>query len=409
MKAVIVVQQNKKMSAQSKKRSKGMTPEDKKKAGLKGLAKVLFSQLVTHTSLQEWGDSCAENSTKAIGLFLSIYRGDGVGMNTHLLHPLLLDIPVDVKRDERGALVRLKDSTGRVKGKSLEKLQISTYALLHGYNEIILESHEEEDVDADVLLMPQTIQFTELGSPVKKDHHEVAVELYSFGNKMRVFTSPAKIKELLTLTYLDSTNIKGVLLALNNLLEKEAFKLDITSLTELGSLQTLLQECEKPSQAKFFQTLIAAKVEGSKAEERVGAFIKNPSAEFARILQFKKPYSAPLFERGTGGRSERIPLSTLGDDDEVLLSTVTVDTKFYEAVRSDIGSLLVYKRTANIGIKKNKKWVELKTSGSMKVQLFTKMLEAIAADNKGQTTVAFAKTSTSMEDDSEDELDDLNF
>jgi hypothetical protein len=99
----------------------------------------------------------------------------------------------------------------------------------------------------------------------------------------------------------------------------------------------------------------------------------------------------------------------LRDDDEVLLSTVTVDTKFYEAVRSDIGSLLVYKRTANIGIKKNKKWVELKTSGSMKVQLFTKMLEAIAADNKGQTTVAFAKTSASMEDDSEDELDDLNF
>jgi hypothetical protein len=37
------------------------------------------------------------------------------------------------------------------------------------------------------------------------------------------------------------------------------------------------------------------------------------------------------------------------------------------------------------------------------------MLEAIAADNKGQTTVALAKTSTSMEDDSEDELDDLNF
>lgn len=397
------------MSQSSSKRKKSMTPKEKKEAGLKGLAKVVFSQVKIHSSLQEWGSSLTESSARALGLFTSVYRGDGLGMNTHVLHPLLYEIEVDVKRDEKGAIVRLKDSTGRVSGKPLEKLQIVTYAHLQGYQEIILETYERANVDADVLMMPRTIQYTDLVPPVKKDHHTAAVELYSYGNKIRVFTHPAQIKELVTLDYLDTTNIKGVVLALNNLLEKEAFKLDLTSLNTLESLQALLQECEKPSQAKFYQTLIAAKVDSSNDEEKVKAFVKTPSAEFARILAFKKPYSAPLFERGTNAKVERVPLSSLGDDEDVLLSTVTIDTKFYDSVRSDVGSFLVYKATSNIGIKKNQKWHELQTAEAMKAKHLSALFESVAAGNKGRNTVAIAKASANMEEDSDEEIEDLDF
>jgi hypothetical protein len=397
------------MSDRKTKRKKDVPAEEKKSAGLKGLCTVIFNQLSTYSSLQEWGADLKEKSARSLGLYNSIYRGDGLGMNTHLLHPMLEELGPDVKRDERGAIVSLKDSTGRVRGKPLEKLQVVTYAIMNGFKEIILDTYDEDDVDADVLLMPRSIQFTELAPPLRKDHHEVALELYSYGNKLRVFTSPALIKELVALPYLNTTNIKGVVLALNSLVEKEAFKLNKDSLTSLESVQTLLQECEKPSQAKFYQTLIAALVDDSTIEEKVEAFIKSPSAEFARVLGFKKPYFAPLFERGSGGKVERVPLSSLGDDDKVLMSTLIIDTKYYESIRGDVGSLLVYKMTANIGIKKNKKWVELTTTGAMKAGLFTRYCEAIAASNKGQSTVSVAKTPAKMDEDSEPGVEDLNF
>lgn len=395
------------MSANNNKRKKSLTPEDKKKAGLKGLTKVIFQQLNIHTSLQAWGQTLENDSAAAIGLFTSVYRGDGIGMNTHVLHPSLIGY-VDVKRDEKGAIVRLKDNNkARVVDKSLEKLQVCTYATLHGFRDIIFEAYDDVDTAADVLFMPTTVQFSELSSSQKKPHHSVALELYSYGNKINVFTPPAKIKELTTLSYLDSTNVKGVLMALNSLLEKEAFSLDLASLDDLGSLQTLLKNAEKQSQARFFQTLIAAKVDGSKNEDKVKAFIANPDSDFARLLGFKKPYVQPLFEQGTNAKVERIPLSSLGDDDDVLLSTVTIDTKFYESIRSDIGSLLVYKKTANLGIKKSKKWAQLQTTGSMKASLFTRLMESIAESNKGTKTNATAKASKMDEEDSDDEAENL--
>lgn len=385
------------------KRKKPLTPSDLKEMGLKGVLGMLSNEVTIHNSLSDWGSQLNEGKTDGLGLFLSSYRADGFGINTHVVHPAIISA-FEVKRDEAGVVTQISDGKSRVKGKALEKLQVLTYAALEGYSEVIYESHEREDVASDVLLMPKTVQFSELAVSKKKEYHEIAVELYKYVGKLNVFTSQARVKELVSLSYLDVSNVRSVLFAYNNVLEREAYKFDKASLETLEGLQKELETAEKPSHAKFLQTLIAAKVDSTKDEEKVKAFCQNPDAEFCRVLGLKKPHAGTLFEKGTNNKVERVSLNEVDKDSEILMSSVVIDSKYYESIRSDPGELTVFVSTANVGILKNRKWVELKNRVTMKASHLLSVLDAIARSNRGKTNTAAAKGDSSTSDEDQEDL-----
>jgi hypothetical protein len=188
-------------------------------------------------------------------------------------------------------------------------------------------------------------------------------------------------------------------------MEKDDFKPDIKKFSSLESLSQLLTDADKRAHSTFLNHLISACVESSDIEEKALAFKTKPTAVFARTLGLVKPYSGALVNRGDLNEVKRVPLSELGDDDNVLMSNIVIDQGFYESVGSKPEELLVYEHSENLGLRKNKKFQALPAPVVYKVKDLLDILKSISASNKGMKSASAARLKASDEDD--EDLEDV--
>jgi hypothetical protein len=121
-----------------------------------------------------------------------------------------------------------------------------------------------------------------------------------------------------------------------------------------------------------------------------------------------KPYSAPLIDRSSGDRAERVAIKSLDEDAQVLLTSVVIDKKWFDTITSGPAEYKVYAASADLGFKKDNKWRELTSQPSVKASTYIKLLRAISACNSGKSASAEGKEDEE-ESSSDDERKEIEF
>jgi hypothetical protein len=159
----------------------------------------------------------------------------------------------------------------------------------------------------------------------------------------------------------------------------------------------------KALERSFIGELLACAVADSDWKVRISAFKKNPTSNLARLLELRKPYQGKLYSQSTQRPAEMVLLKDLQDNDSVLFSTLSIDTKFYNSISGDVRGWKVYKASPDLGVMKDKKgWVALTEPLEITAKLTSRLLEAIASSNssvKKSSAVAVLDKSENLNDD----------
>lgn len=385
------------MAGPVNKKRKVLTMEELAKMTLLDAAKYLLSLINIYASVKEYIGAIDVKSPSVMGLFHARYDADGYSINTHVAPSQLSCFHVN--RDDKGRIVSISDDKSIIKGVSLHKLLVVTYAKINGYSDLIIEEHDKH---VEVMMLPQALEILDLPSDKKKDFHKEGREIHDFKGKINVYIPLELFRNVASLDYMTCSTVKNAMHALNNVIEKDDFKPDIKNLDSLGELEKLLSDSDRRAHSTFFNHLIGACVEKRSIEEKVLAFKTKPSVTFARTLGLVKPYAGRLITRGDLNEVDRTPLLDLDDDDDVLMSNVTIDQGFYESVGSKPGEILVYEATANIGLRKNKKFQQLPSQVTYTARVLLDILESIAASNKGKKKADAANLKSEPEAEDQD-------
>lgn len=383
----------------SSKKRKTLTSDSLKSMNLKEIVDAIKAPLTIYDNKEEWLEA-AEKSKDGKGvydIFNSDYYADALSVNTYVVPPMLRGFTIT--RDNLKRVISIKKDKLILKDVALGKIMFLGWAHSEGYKKVILCEYDDSN-EVTALVFGKTWHLQD-SAATKKDHQEVGIEAFLPKAKFYISVSPQSLAKVLNLAYVDINNAKNISVKLNQLMTNRAIDLDEMNLDTLEGLQGHLKACDKRLEVDFFETLIAANVEESSFDERVDAFASAPTSQFARTLQLKKPYGGTLIERGSLKPAAKVALGELGPDDEVLMSTTIIDTKFYDSIRSSPNEYPVYKATANLGILKDRKWEELKTVEAQPFESVMKLMSAIVASNQGKKSTS-TSTAAALQDDEED-------
>jgi len=121
----------------------------------------------------------------------------------------------------------------------------------------------------------------------------------------------------------------AIMRELSNLRKKDT-TYDITGFTNLAQTIQARQSADlKRSHVAFLDSLQSAFLEAATDEDKIAAFVANPSFSFLAKLQVKRPFSKPLFDQN-GRIVKKVPLSSLSSTGHILLQNMPYDGNFYE-------------------------------------------------------------------------------
>jgi len=302
------------------------------------------------------------------------------------------------------AITCIHDKKSKLKGPKLDRILALESLFLKGYDVLIFNKHGS--TSSSVLALSSSWELEEDTKSKKRDHVDQIFKLYSATGFIRLYTSPDEMKDVLKLQYISLQKVRSVASKLNALIEKQEFTLKTAELSNLPEILGSTNADAKMAEKIFIEELLACKVENSSWEDKVNAFVKSPSDNLARRLAFCKPYEGKLVSQSTGKVAERFLLKDLSEDDQVQLSTVSIDTKFYQRITGNLSEFSVYKASPDLGIVRDKKgWVKLENSKTISVKTFSKLLKSIAGNNSSTSSSVALGT---QQDGTEDLLDNID-
>jgi len=359
----------------------------------------MISKLNLYDGVSQYSDLLGNNDKTGYGLLYGQYSGDGFSLNSNVVHDSLLKFTVI--RDAKGAVEAIHDSKTKIVGMKLQKLMIATYAIQNGITEMIITENDDDGV-LEVLFLPAGLNVEDAPSPSTETKKKPVNLVHHYKGKTLVFFTIAELKTLLSINYIDLKSMKKVLNAFNNLKEANGeYKLNPKEVDTLAKLQAVMLSSDGRTLSNFYGSLVSANVSQSSISEKVYAFVAVPSKTFARTLGLCKPYSQQVIERGTLNKIQKVKLSELDPDDNVLMSSVPIDDKFYDSLISDPEEYMVFKSDANVGLTKNKKWVPMSGHTTYSAKDLVTLLTSIVESNGGKATKGKPK------DDGMSELKDL--
>jgi hypothetical protein len=286
-------------------------------------------------------------------------------------------------RDRKGVITHITDSKGNdLSGHNLSSVLIFSAMREKGMASIIMVKSNDSTIE--VLAIPSGVQIdtTPLGKGVK-DFHDNARTLYTHKAGTAVYATPDLIEAILLLDYVDISEVTNLLKALNALAAKE----DLTNFAaevfdDFNNILVSLQDQEaKQSRKHFLQTLMAASISKMSMQQRIGHFSGNPSYTLANNLELRLPHGGPCYTKLGNKPATKVALSTLGPDDNVLMSTNIMSQKDYKSIMGNVADYLVYVDSDNLGGRKGQKFASMSVKFVESAPNVTTYLSAIATAN----------------------------
>jgi len=310
-----------------------------------------------------------------------------------------------ITRNAKREITKIKDDRGNVMtGPDLSKLLVYFALSSKGYAVIIIGKRTDDTIEA--LAVPGGVQIMEEPSKGKKKIYDKVKVVYTYRNSYTLYAPPDVIAKVLGLDYITLAEVPNLLKALNSLSSKEDIRsLDLDTLIDFTSLQTALGDEEaKDSRKNFLETLLAASTTDASVDERIVWFQENTAYRLAHRLKLRLPHSGPCF---TSLRNQLVTpraLSSLGDEEVVLMSNNFISQKEYKELLGDPGEFKVYVDSANLGAKKNNRFVKLTAKTLYSKQNVVNIVTAITNANAPTEKTSNVPDATETTDKVEDEV-----
>jgi len=355
--------------------------------------------------LEDFVDACRSGAEEIIRVCNSTHYASLEDFG-HCVTPRFLRSFTTVRDDRSSRIIRIHDSTSRLEGPKLSRAMALEHLTIKGYDVIVFSAKGSDTNEA--LAMSVGWEIEEDVSSKKRDHVKTILKLYHERGFTRLFCTRDQLCDVLSLGYITLHKTRSVAQKLNNLIERQDFDLDVT---KVDGVKRILEETSSEAKAcerSFMGELLSCAVAGAGWKTKISAFKKFPSANVARLLDLKKPYSGKLYSQSTTRQAEMVLLRDLDDEDKVLFSTVPVDTKFYASVTGTVQDWKVYKASSDLGVLKDRKgWTPLTGQLEISAKLTSSLLRAIADDN---SSAGGALVAAEKEDDTSEKLkDDVDF
>lgn len=352
------------------------------------------SQIQIYYGLKEYTAASVKERGSIYRVLTSTYIDDVENLGTFVVPRYLRSF--DVMRDSgTGRITCIHDDTTKLVGPKLARALALESLRTQGFDVLIFPDKGDA---VSCLALPSTWQIEEDTTTTKKEHHEKIFKLFHTRGFARVFVSSSHLNQLLSLPYMPLSKTRIVATRLNQLVERGELTLEIGKLSKLKRILDAQDDGNAKTVNDFLEELLAACVASSDDAHRVNAFRKRPSPSLARRLNLRKPYQGKLIDRSTNREATMVKLGDLDDGADVLMSTVSVDTKFYHSVTSDVASWMVYQANPNLGTTVQKKgWVKLEGQSTMKAEHLVTVMEAIAGSNQSIKAVPTDKDAADAE------------
>jgi len=228
----------------------------------------------------------------------------------------------------------------------------------------------------------------------KKEEKTIeATRIYTFDAQTANFAPPDTILKILSYDYVKVEDFKTIAVAISNA-AKEGNDIDELDLSDATKLSSQLQASDAAVATQALsQTLYASYLKELTLDEKIQAFISNPSLRVATLIDLKQPTKLKLVHTSNKSDVQTVALGKLKPEDDIILSNVAISQDFYQevAVASEV---MVVKYVKGLGVKNAKQKVApLKEPDLMKAKDFLAICEAIEKDNKAKGTTALATAS----------------
>jgi hypothetical protein len=286
-------------------------------------------------------------------------------------------------REKNGVVIAISDSSGNIiDGDQLRRLMVLSTMRARGAKAVIMVVSDDGSVE--VLYLPGEFQLVEGAEPEgKRDFHGMLLTLHTPRSAVVVYSPSSITRGVLGLNYIGLYEVTSILKALNSLAKKEDLSdFNVNSLGNATSIEQALKDVDaKQSRRHFIQTIYAAFLRTLSHDERIATFVRNPSYTLANQLELRTPHSGPVFTSLGNKKLAPVSLSTLGDNDSVLLSTNIISQKEYKEIAGNVSDFKVFKDSDELGGRKGNKFVKMQVKFSASVKNVSSFLEAVAAVN----------------------------
>lgn len=342
-----------------------------------------------YSSLAEYLTDTVSNGRDVSEILASTFIKSAAMENRFLVPPEFGSFTAS--RGPRGEVVALLDLANKKKlsGSRLEKV-LAYYAFkLKGVKVAILQTGDDGVVQA--LTVPDGVQFWKLPETDEdKDWYEDLRVMYTPKQRTVVYASAESLEKIIALSYMAITDVKEICCALNILQGKEDISdIDPAKLSSFKDIESAIKaDNTKRAKQTFLESILACKMKAASPEEMIQHFTTSPSYYLSQRCAFRLPHNGALFLKMENKRSNTVQLSTLEDDDEVLLRSNIMSQAEYLNIRGDPAGILVHKDGPELGARKNGKWKELTGKKTMSASLMKKMLTAISKANETAKSVS---------------------
>jgi len=308
------------------------------------------------------------------------YHANASLLNRFYLPPCFNDFKII--RDNTGRVICVQDSSGhKLVGSALTKVMIRAGLQIRGVTKIIIGHCDNNNIG--LLAIPGDIQYAITAVETIADRQTILRFLFSSTVTTRLYATPKAFLEVLSMKYITTEDFKSVATLLNQVFKREPkFELDPKSLESLATLEVELDNIlNKSAKKSFYNALFAANISKATMESKLSAFSKHPSFRLAHSLGFRMPHQGPVHTKMGAIAIAAVNLSTLGDDEEVLLSTHVLSAGNYASCVG-VADTPVFVNTSALGSQQNKKWREMKVKFVLKASIVRQYLETIEKANQ---------------------------
>lgn len=373
------------MASPARKKKRGLESDDDMgdDPGLKASVEAYKNAGITvHYGLKAFVDEADGGLTEILRVYQGTYVADVDNLGKFIT-PLYLRNYTTIRDPGTGQITCIHDEKTKLEGPQLSRALALHSLKTTGYDMIIFNKKGESD-QTSCFAMKKAWQLEEDLTTKRKSHHETVHRLYHSTGFTRVYAPRKLLSQVLSHNYVPLSKIRTIVSKLNTLVERQECNLDLSKLTKLSKILEAREDDQKRAETDFLEELVASCVVTASFKTKLNAFKKCPGPSLARRLGLVKPYQGKLIDRSTNREAERFTVGELQPDDMVLMSTISIDTKFYRSVTDDSTGWTVYKPSPNLGIIKDKTgWVALEGQNSIKAEQFVKLMTTIAEDNAG--------------------------
>jgi hypothetical protein len=348
---------------------------------------TLFGSLAEYAKAWDNDETETANSLDPTHLFMSQYYKDASLENK--FHVPREFRGFDIQRSKKGEIVAITDKGNVLKGKSLGK--VLAFDAMRSMDAGVVIWGDVDGGRVEVLMVPKGVQVEpDVDVKNKKEFHAEARTVYSRKAIITVYAPEADVGNVLKLEFVKLGSVKALLTALNSLAMREDMaEFDGDTYTTIEKIQAEIRDAKvKESRRNFFNTLFGAKIESMGLQEKIDFFAKDPSFRLAHQLGIRLPHRGPAFSQANNKAVKQVPLTELGDDDSVLLSTNVISQQEYLSLVSGAEALLVIKDSDDVGAKKANKWAKMNVKFTMKAKDLRGYLDPIYAANKKEGSQA---------------------